>query len=239
MSTNSLHLDLPSAERPSVVPWIIALAASIFLFFLVSKQLRQIPASLQQEAERVLSSAENRSDFDDITVTANGRELQLSGSINIDRTVQPLIDQLSRITGVHSVIQNITTVDPTAQMQEAAQRFDTTLTAMDISQVAFEPGSVVFTPESDSALSQLLALLKEHPQGRVRIEGHTDNTGSDAVNLRVSRDRASAVANYLIARGIPADQLIIKGYGSTQPIADNATETGRARNRRIEVNPTN
>ena len=74
-----------------------------------------------------------------------------------------------------------------------------------------------------------------YPETRLRIEGHTDNTGSEAANLRLSRERARAVASYLIARGISENRLIAKGYGSTQPIDDNSTDAGRGRNRRIEI----
>jgi outer membrane protein OmpA-like peptidoglycan-associated protein len=113
------------------------------------------------------------------------------------------------------------------------------LSAIDTSGVAFLPGSVAFTAASEAPLTQLQEVLEQYPQGRVRIEGHTDNTGPDSVNLRVSTERAAAVANYLTGRGISAEQVIVKGYGSTQPVDDNNTEVGRARNRRIEVSPVN
>ena len=239
MSSNSLQLDLPPDDHPSVIPWVVVIVAFAILLLLVSQLLTRIPASLQQQGSVVVSSAEQAAHYDGISVSANGRELQLSGSINVDHPVQPLIDQLSRINGVQDVTQTLTIVDPAVQMQEAADQYVKALAAIDTSVVAFQPGSVSFTPDSDAALSQLLSLLKTYPDGLVRIEGHTDNTGPDTVNLRVSRDRAAAVASFLIARGVRADRLLVKGYGATQPIADNTTDAGRARNRRIEVSPVN
>ncbi|MDB3935160.1 OmpA family protein [Granulosicoccus sp.] len=239
MSSNSLQLDLPPEDPPSITPWIVVIVAFATLLFLVSQLLTRIPASLQRQGSLIVSTAEQAAHYDNIAVTANGRELQLSGSINIDYTVQPLIDQLSRINGVQSVSQTLTIVDPAVQMQEAADQYIKALAGIDTSVVAFQPGSVSFTTDSDVALSQLLAVLKAYPDGIVRIEGHTDNTGPDTVNLRVSRDRAAAVASFLIARGVRADRLLVKGYGATQPIADNTTDAGRATNRRIEVSPVN
>ncbi len=75
--------------------------------------------------------------------------------------------------------------------------------------------------------------------GNVNIEvaGHTDSRGSDAYNLNLSRQRAETVRNYLINKGIAADRLTAKGYGESQPIADNATDEGRFQNRRVELIP--
>ena len=75
--------------------------------------------------------------------------------------------------------------------------------------------------------------------GNVNIEvaGHTDSRGSDAYNMKLSQERAEAVRNYLISKGIAADRLTAKGYGESQPVADNATDEGRAQNRRVELVP--
>jgi len=75
--------------------------------------------------------------------------------------------------------------------------------------------------------------------GNVNIEvaGHTDSRGSDAYNMNLSQQRAEAVRNYLVSKGIAADRLSAKGYGESQPIADNATDEGRFKNRRVELVP--
>lgn len=233
MSSNSLQIDLPSPERPSLVPWVIAIVCACLLLLLSVRLAQDIPAKLHVQAEQLLDT----SVFPDVSVRANGRNLELAGTVTIDQSPALLAQRLEQIPGVHRVIDRLTVVDPDVEAAAMHEQFVQALAGIDVSRVAFQPGSVSFTPDSDAALAQLLSLLRQHPQGRIRIEGHTDNTGPDAVNLRVSRDRAAAVANYLMARGIPADQLVVTGYGSTQPIADNATERGRMQNRRIEINP--
>jgi len=235
MSVNSLHIDLPQEERPSLVPWIIVLACIAVLLVQISQLASQIPSTLLQQAREKLDPAL----YPGIELRANGRDIEVSGRVSIEQSILPLLEDLGQITGVRRVTETLQVFDPAAEAQAQRERFALSLATIDTSMVAFQAGSANFTPESDSALAQLLSLLRQFPGSRVRIEGHTDNTGPDAVNLRVSRERAAAVANYLMARGIPSDQLIVTGYGSTQPIADNSTESGRSRNRRIEVNPVN
>lgn len=235
MSVNSLHIDLPPDHGPSVIPWIVILSCAAVLLVLCSQLLSSIPASLQLQAQQRI----DRIQYPDVAVAANGRTLELWGSININQSSRELVSQLESIKGVRQVHNALVVIDPSVLERQQAQRFSSSLAAIDVSNISFEPGSINFTAGSDSALSQLLSLMKESPSGRIRIEGHTDNTGPDTVNLRVSRERATAVANYLMARGIPADRLVVTGYGSTQPVAPNDTEAGRAQNRRIEINETN
>lgn len=78
-------------------------------------------------------------------------------------------------------------------------------------------------------------LLKENPQIRVEIGGHTDPSGTDKANLKISEKRAQSAKKYLMDKfGIAENRLVIKGYGATKPIADNKTQEGRAKNRRVE-----
>lgn len=88
--------------------------------------------------------------------------------------------------------------------------------------------------KSLTELRKILRFLQENPGVRVEISGHTDNTGSASYNVQLSEKRAAAVNNYLVSQGISPGRLIPKGYGSQQPIADNDSEEGRQKNRRIE-----
>lgn len=88
--------------------------------------------------------------------------------------------------------------------------------------------------KSVAELEKMTRFLKENPSQRVEISGHTDNSGSPAYNLQLSQKRAQAVYDHLIASGVDPARLIPKGYGATQPLADNNTEEGRQKNRRIE-----
>lgn len=88
--------------------------------------------------------------------------------------------------------------------------------------------------KSITELKKILRFLKENPQLRVEISGHTDDSGSEAHNKELSGKRAEAVYNYLVQKGIPPDRLLRRGVGSDRPVADNATDEGRQQNRRIE-----
>lgn len=102
--------------------------------------------------------------------------------------------------------------------------------------IFFNTGSAVLKEESKAELDELAKLLMAHPEVKASIEGHTDNQGNDASNLKLSKDRAKAVKDYLIAHGVDADHLSSEGYGETQPIDDNGTAEGRAHNRRVVIN---
>lgn len=98
----------------------------------------------------------------------------------------------------------------------------------------FETGKAVIRSSSFSSLDELAALMKKKPTFRLLIEGHTDNVGSDASNLKLSQRRAEAVKKYLSDKGIDAARIVSKGYGEMSPVADNKTAEGRQRNRRVE-----
>lgn len=101
--------------------------------------------------------------------------------------------------------------------------------------IVFETGKAVIKTESEPVLEQLHAFLEGKKQiTLVRIEGHTDNVGKPADNLKLSGDRALAVKNWLVNKGVDGKRLISVGFGDTKPVADNAKEEGRAQNRRTE-----
>lgn len=103
-----------------------------------------------------------------------------------------------------------------------------------LNNIQFETNSFKLLPVSLIELDKLLQLLNENPALKIEISGHTDNTGSAADNLKLSQNRAKAVVDYLVSKGVDAKRLTWKGYGATKPIADNKTEEGKARNRRTE-----
>jgi OmpA-OmpF porin, OOP family len=101
--------------------------------------------------------------------------------------------------------------------------------------VTFETGKSAISPDSAATLDAAAAALKAAGDVRVEVAGHTDNVGTPEANLKLSQDRAQAVMAALTERGIKAERLTAKGYGQTAPIADNRTEDGRAKNRRVEL----
>jgi OOP family OmpA-OmpF porin len=100
--------------------------------------------------------------------------------------------------------------------------------------VLFNSSSDQFRDSSYTALDTLVARLLAHPEWHLTIEGHTDSSGLQDKNMRLSQTRANAIRGYLLKKGIPESRLTAIGYGSTRPIADNRTIAGRAANRRVE-----
>jgi outer membrane protein OmpA-like peptidoglycan-associated protein len=98
----------------------------------------------------------------------------------------------------------------------------------------FATGKTQILPQSEQALNELSDFLRDNPTVSIRITGHTDNVGSDKANMTLSEGRAKAVRSEIIKRGIAAERIEAEGKGETEPIADNATEEGRAQNRRVE-----
>ena len=101
--------------------------------------------------------------------------------------------------------------------------------------ILFKSGTAQFEARTLPVLDNIVGILKEYPTSKFSIEGHTDNTGNPAKNLKLSKDRAAAVEKYLVEHGIAADRLSSEGFGSTKPIDSNKTAKGKANNRRVEV----
>ena len=106
--------------------------------------------------------------------------------------------------------------------------------AVTFKNLQFKTKSYQLEPVSLIELGKLLQLMNENPTIKVQVNGHTDNVGTPASNLTLSTNRAKAVVDYLISKGIEAKRLQYKGFGETKPIADNSTEEGKAKNRRTE-----
>ena len=104
-----------------------------------------------------------------------------------------------------------------------------------LNNIYFETGKTSLNTSSSSDLEKLLQFLKDNPANALEIQGHTDNTGSIALNTKLSLLRASSVVNYLVNKGIDKARLIAKGFGPTMPVALNATKEGRTKNRRVEM----
>jgi outer membrane protein OmpA-like peptidoglycan-associated protein len=102
--------------------------------------------------------------------------------------------------------------------------------------VLFDFGKATLKPEAQKTLHEAAQRVKKRAKATVLIAGYTDNVGSDAANLKLSRDRATAVRDFFVQQeGIDSSRLEVKGFGKAQPVASNRTDEGRARNRRVEV----
>lgn len=103
------------------------------------------------------------------------------------------------------------------------------------SQVSFDTDSAVIKPSFRAPLDSVAETLTSHPELAANVVGHTDSTGNANYNMTLSQKRAQSVAAYLTDRGVARGRLTSEGRGQNQPVADNATEAGRAQNRRVEI----
>ncbi len=107
-----------------------------------------------------------------------------------------------------------------------------------LNDVQFENGTAQMTDDAQFAINDIADILRRYPDVRIEIGGHTDDTGDAAANMQLSRERAQAVYQELITRGVDAARMTATGYGQTRPVASNDTEEGRRQNRRMEIQIT-
>jgi len=124
----------------------------------------------------------------------------------------------------------------------ALMKHDTTATTpaagtriAEIAGEGFEPGKARLTDTGKAQLTDVIRTLQQHPEMRVSVEGHTDASGGKVYNQSLSERRARMVATQVIDGGIAAARVSVRGYGSSRPVANNATVQGRAKNRRVEI----
>ena len=129
-----------------------------------------------------------------------------------------------------------------AKLREQLQRTGVSVTRNGDQIILNMPGNVTFDTDSASVkpqfyevLDSVALVLNEYNKTFVDVIGHTDSTGSNEYNQRLSEERAQSVATYLMGRQVNADRFVIRGAGETQPVADNASPDGRALNRRVEI----
>ena len=145
----------------------------------------------------------------------------------------------SEMTGDSSYI--LTTVLTQAMQQEMTS--DASAWAVEIAKtgeaavygIEFDTGKATLKPASEKVLGDVLSLLRAQPEWKMKIEGHTDSTGTKAGNITLSQQRAAAVVAWLVKNGVAKTRLTAVGMGDTKPVAENGTDAGRARNRRVEL----
>ncbi|MCQ0110912.1 Thrombospondin type 3 repeat-containing protein [Zhouia amylolytica] len=145
-----------------------------------------------------------------------------------DRDGDGVLDKDDRCPDTAGTVANQGCPEVTEAVQKALNDYAKT--------ILFDTGKSTIKAESEKVLNDIIDILKEYPNSKFHIEGHTDSTGSDALNMRLSKERANAVESYLESNGISADRLTSEGYGETKPIASNSTRDGRRQNRRVEIN---
>ena len=135
----------------------------------------------------------------------------------------PTVAGVSSNNGCPEVVK-----EPTEEVQDKLNDYAKT--------ILFNSGKATIQTQSEAVLGDITSILKEYPDAKFTIEGHTDSDGSAASNQRLSEARAASVKAFLINKGITASRLSSKGYGESSPIASNATRAGKKLNRRVEIN---
>lgn len=160
----------------------------------------------------------------------NAQNVTVRGDV---RTQSALDAVKASLTGAlpagYTLMPEINVVAPSADVAAA----DSLIAAALIQPIPFRTGSAELGDGAAAILDQVAAALTQYASVKVAVEGHTDNTGNAAANQTLSQQRAESAMKYLVDKGIAAARMTAIGYGQTRPIGDNATEAGRAMNRRV------
>lgn len=168
------------------------------------------------------------------TLVVSDREVKLSGDALYDAAAAQIRAGLPKEVPQGWQVKAEISVKPASAPVDATvcqQLFSDLLSK---GQIHFETGHTAIDPDSAGLLDRLIEIALRCPTSNIEIAGHTDSDGEDASNQALSQKRAQAVADYLVKAGLPADRFTAVGYGSTQPVASNDTDEGKAQNRRIE-----
>ena len=145
----------------------------------------------------------------------------------VDRDGDGVLDKDDECPDVAGTVANNGCPEVTAEAIATLNEYSKT--------VLFDLNKATIRSESGEALAAIADIMKEYPTTVFHIGGHTDSQGSDAYNLKLSKDRAASVREFLVSKGIPQNRLTSEGYGESNPIASNKTAKGRQDNRRVEI----
>ncbi len=212
--------DEPSNTANKLVPEKISSTQRILDIKVLGKENNIIPANLsvnKRENEKLLYSQE-------YSLEKQGQiELPDGDKIEILVSSKDYIPKKIYIEEKDSIIYKTVVLD----MIEKGKTFV-------VDNIYFRINKANLKLESYDILDEIVNLMKENPDLRIEVLGHTDNTGSRSINNRLSENRAKTVVSYLIEKGISSERLLAKGFGDSKPVASNRTDEGRKKNRRTE-----
>lgn len=187
---------------------------------------------------RVLTGIEALADLDQGVVVVQPEFVSvkgITGDAEARARISRLIaDKLGDAQNFEIEVRYDAALDPVASLPSPAQCIDQLNAVLTGSKIHFEPGSSTIDGPSLQVVDKLADILKECPEAEFEIGGHTDSQGREEMNLQLSQQRADAVLQALMARRILTTHITARGYGESEPIADNQTDDGREANRRIE-----
>jgi peptidoglycan-binding protein ArfA len=175
----------------------------------------------------------------DFSLTVNGDTITLAGtaaSPDQKATVErEAAHTWSNLNVVGKLVVNGPVPPPAAPASGACAGLQSAINAVTGGPITFGNDGFSLTPADNQILTQVAASLKACPNAHVTINGYTDNSGAEGISIPLSSQRAQTVADFLVAHGVVAAQLVVKGLGSVNPVAPNDTVEGRAKNRRVEI----
>lgn len=191
-----------------------------------------------EEAQNTLDRAAAAKSIEDMNSGAYVASTQVRTAIaKADREVaEAKITELSDVKNrVQLEVREAELEASRAQLAALKARKTERGTVVTLGSFLFETGKAVLLPGAMQSVARLGDYLENNPDKQVLIEGHTDSTGSDATNLRLSQERADSVRMALVSEGISPSRLVATGLGSSRPVASNDTAAGRQQNRRVEI----
>lgn len=204
----------------------------------------------RQEAERVqseqdLAAAKAKAEAEERAATEAKRQAELAAAKEAQTRAEAEAKQAAERAKAEAARQEAERARATtaALRRQLLQQLNSVLQTSDsprglvvnMADVLFDFGKYNLKSDTQIKLARLTGIIQAHPGLHLAIEGHTDNIGSDAANVRLSEQRADAVRNFLIQQGLAEDTVTAIGVGKADPVADNATKEGRQKNRRVEI----
>lgn len=226
----------------------LSILALLLAFSLTGLALLWKQTSIENDLAQKARTALAEANLPLVNVHFEGRDGNISGILTQETSLEAILEIVGSIDGVRTVNSQVTLAPaptasnaPTPKPPELTQAGLYTppkahpLEQFDLSKLEFVPTQAVLVEQSYPILDQLAELLKKYPKTIVEISAHTDNQGTALGQTALTQAKAEAVLQYLLTKGIDLNQIKAQGYGTTRPLASNADEAGRARNRRIEL----
>jgi OmpA-OmpF porin, OOP family len=189
--------------------------------------VRNAGAALQKAGYQTVFNGKDENDFLSLTTRKGDQWVQISSSPGGDNN--SVTFYTLKAIAVSAMKQEMeATAEAIASELQSSGR-------MALYGINFATNSASITPDSDKVLTEIAKLLKDQPEWKITVEGHTDNIGAKAANQALSQKRAEAVVTWLSSHEINRARLAAAGFGDTKPVQDNATEEGRLKNRRVEL----
>lgn len=189
--------------------------------------VRNTGAALQKAGYQPVFNGKDENEYLSITMRKGDQWIQVTASVGGDNN--GITFYSFKAIAVSTMKQDMeATAEAIASELQSSGR-------MALYGINFATNSAVITPESDKVLTEIVTLLKNQPDWKITVEGHTDNVGMKSANQVLSQKRAEAVVLWLSSHGVERPRLAATGLGDTKPVQENATDEGRAKNRRVEL----